>query len=255
MKRNMKAWGISWPKNYWLREGLKSFINLNSKVIRNRLLISTRKLKDPVKKRAQERGVHIEDHDFVGVSYPNPADLMIPGTDLPWVFTSQHAVKAILAAKPSPVELERVNCYCIAGKTEQLAMDNGFKVKGIAKDSMALARLIDQNGERGVHHLTSNIRLEDLANYLKKKGIRVNVAEVYLKELDTLEVNKPYWGILFFSPSQVKSFKIVNKLDPKSKVFCIGKTTASALEGHPNVYIASGHSEEKMMESVYQELN
>jgi uroporphyrinogen-III synthase len=40
---------------------------------------------------------------------------------------------------------------------------------------------------------------------------------------------KQYDGILFFSPSAVKSYFSVNKLNEEIKVFAVGKTTADSI--------------------------
>jgi uroporphyrinogen-III synthase len=44
------------------------------------------------------------------------------------------------------------------------------------------------------------------------------------------KISKEYYGILFFSPSGVRSFFKVNKLESKTILFAIGNTTANEIK-------------------------
>ncbi|MBA3674102.1 MAG: uroporphyrinogen-III synthase, partial [Chitinophagaceae bacterium] len=81
-----------------------------------------------------------------------------------------------------------------------------------------------------VHFFCGNQRRDELPNKLKAEGIEVEEIIVY----ETIETpqkmsRKQYDGILFFSPSAVKSYFSLNKLNEEIQVFAVGKTTADSI--------------------------
>jgi uroporphyrinogen-III synthase len=63
---------------------------------------------------------------------------------------------------------------------------------------------------------------------------------------------KHYDGIFFFSPSAVKSFFSLNKLNEEIQVFAIGKTTGDAIQKNIDreLIIAETPGEENMIDQV-----
>ena len=73
---------------------------------------------------------------------------------------------------------------------------------------------------------------------------------VYETKQKSYKINQAFDGILFFSPSGVKSFLENNALDNKT-CFCIGTTTAKALENRTkNIIIASQPTVENVIDEV-----
>jgi uroporphyrinogen-III synthase len=68
-----------------------------------------------------------------------------------------------------------------------------------------------------------------LPELLKKKNIGVNEIIVYKTIITPQKIEKKYDGILFFSPSAVKSFFEKNILDGQTVLFAIGSTTADKI--------------------------
>lgn len=82
--------------------------------------------------------------------------------------------------------------------------------------------------------------------------------EVYKTSLNQLSFPQEFDGIMFYSPSGVKSFTSENKIK-ESTVFCIGRTTAKEAEKHTkNIVIATKPSIENLIVTVvkhYKEKN
>ena len=93
-------------------------------------------------------------------------------------------------------------------------------------------------------------RRDELPSILNDAGIEVDEIAVY----QTIEVphiiKKDYHGILFFSPSAVRSFFKVNKANGKTILFAIGNTTAAEIKKFSNNKILV--SDEPGKESLVQ---
>ena len=105
----------------------------------------------------------------------------------------------------------------------------------------------------GVFFFCGKQRREELPDKLKLAEIELEEIVVY----ETFETpqkitRKSYDGILFFSPSAVKSFFSLNKLNEQIQIFAIGKTTAEFLEKHTNkeVDVAEIPTEESMFKQI-----
>ena len=67
-------------------------------------------------------------------------------------------------------------------------------------------------------------------------------------------ITEKYDGILFFSPSAIKSFFSVNTISSGTVCFAIGETTANILKENINnkIIISKDMSAEKMIETVVE---
>ena len=95
-------------------------------------------------------------------------------------------------------------------------------------------------------------RRDELPGILRNNDIEVNEIVVYQTVIVPHKVDKKYHGILFFSPSAVKSFFSLNKLNEEIRVFAIGKTTADAIQKNTDreLIIAETPGEENMIDQV-----
>ena len=73
-------------------------------------------------------------------------------------------------------------------------------------------------------------RRDELPGLLKKNKIEVKEIVVYKTTATPEKIEKRYDGILFFSPSAIKSFFQKNKLDEQVTLFVIGNTTADEIK-------------------------
>ncbi|MFT3680987.1 MAG: uroporphyrinogen-III synthase [Ferruginibacter sp.] len=147
------------------------------------------------------------------------------------VFTSMNAVEAVAA------ELEGQqpdwSIYCIGTSTQKLVVQyfGEHTIAGTAPDASELADMIvEEDLSDEVVFFCGDQRRDELPSILNDAAIDVNEIVVY----QTIElphiIQKEYGGILFFSPSAVKSFFKKNKLSEKTILFSIGNTTAAEIK-------------------------
>ncbi|HEX4851773.1 MAG TPA: uroporphyrinogen-III synthase [Puia sp.] len=74
-----------------------------------------------------------------------------------------------------------------------------------------------------------DLRRDELPDILKEGGVEINELVVYETKLTPVKVSMRYDGILFFSPSAIKSFFTLNELPSKTVLFSIGETTRATL--------------------------
>jgi uroporphyrinogen-III synthase len=92
-----------------------------------------------------------------------------------------------------------------------------------------------------------------LPKALKEAGVKFNEIQVYETILTPQKIKTTPDAILFFSPSGVESYLKDNKIK-KELCFCIGETTASALEKIcKNIIVADQPSVENVIEDVIEE--
>ena len=124
------------------------------------------------------------------------------------------------------------NIYCIGNTTKKLAEDHfgRISIAGTAANAKELADVITTEGLKQIVFFCGNQRRDELPAKLKAKNVFVDELVVYNTIETPVLINKKYDGILFFSPSGVNSFFSINKVDHKTQLFAIGKTTATAIQ-------------------------
>jgi uroporphyrinogen-III synthase len=85
---------------------------------------------------------------------------------------------------------------------------------------------VEDKSVKQIVFFCGNQRRDLLPVQLKKNGIDVEELIVYKTIEKPQTVSKKYDGILFFSPSGVRSFFSKNELKKQTIIFAIGKTTA-----------------------------
>lgn len=149
--------------------------------------------------------------------------------------TAVNAVKEFLSSRPA------WKIFCI-----------GYKTKKIVVETFGQRNLIDtaDNGEQlaaeiikyplqgRIVFFSGNQRRELMPALLKLNGIALEELVVYNTIEKPQVISKIYDGILFFSPSAVRSFFSKNTLSPRVLLFAIGATTANEIKlftSHPVV--------------------
>lgn len=145
-----------------------------------------------------------------------------------YIFTSQNAVEAFfhyLSNYQGNGQLEKA-CFCVGEKTKLLLQKNGLKVVKMAQNAAELAHFIAKyHKNESFLFLCGNRRNDDLPAILSKNEIHFKEITVYDTELTSQHFSESFDGILFFSPSGVKSYTMANYIG-NSVAFCIGNTTA-----------------------------
>ena len=147
------------------------------------------------------------------------------------IFSSQNAVLSLIEQNGWEI-LKTKTVFCVGIKTKDLLESNGFKVAVYMDYASELAEIITLiYNKENYTFLSGNLRMETLPNALKSAGITFNEIEVYQTTLAPFKISEQekFAGIMFFSPSGVESYLTNNKIK-KEICFCIGTTTAKALE-------------------------
>src|SRR5688572_18724344 len=108
-------------------------------------IVCTRKIDVEKKKLAMNKGILIDDMDFISIRYIHDGALAttLKKMDLPFVFTSQHAVKALSQVIENDISrLKNTSCFCLNGATSRSALELGFNIIAQSQDARSLARKI-----------------------------------------------------------------------------------------------------------------
>jgi uroporphyrinogen-III synthase len=144
-------------------------------------------------------------------------------------FTSANAVSYVLARIANRVP--DWNVYCLEGKTARMVTDffGPSQPLATAPDGESLAKRILSDRVRELVFFCGNHRRDLLPSMLAQQQVAVHELVVYETKLTPKLVGKKFDAILFFSPSAVKSFFLMNKIDKETILFAIGQTTAEAI--------------------------
>ena len=211
----------------------------------NRIL-STKKLSRALKKKFSDAEMELVEKNFIqtkSISFETPQlnDYL--------VFTSKKAVKSVL--KSDVKNVHTISCLCVGSKTKKILEKKGFTVIESADYAEDLIQIIDSKYKSSSFtFFCGNIRRNTIPNYFQQNKIVCNETIVYETKLKPHHIKKEYDSVLFFSPSGVNSFLKNNTLENKT-CFCIGTTTAKALENRTkNIVIASQPTVENVINEV-----
>ena len=170
------------------------------------------------------------------------------------IFTSKNAVKIILKNSVIKNKLVNKNIYCVGKSTAELIKKNNLNLIKSEDNSKNLSKFIlanFKNSKNSFTYFSGKKRIRELENNLKKNNINIIVHEVYDTLLTPIKINDLYDGVIFYSPSAVKSFFKGNNSLNNTYGFCIGNTTAKELSNYSNRFsVAKSNSEENMLESI-----
>jgi uroporphyrinogen-III synthase len=196
-------------------------------------ILSTRPLSPEVIGKASLHSVSIDCISFIETEAIQKEELatsirQLQSKPITAVFTSMNAVDAVsvyLKEKP------KWQVYCMGHTTKQLVAEafGTDDIKGTANNASLLADQIIQHGVKEVYFFCGDQRRDELPDKLRTGNIKVNEVTVYHTIHQPQIVDKPYDGILFFSPSAVESFFSINKPKRDTILFAIGNTTADAI--------------------------
>ena len=197
-------------------------------------VLSTKKLLVNQKQFLLNANISLVEADFISI---NQKKVNIETINENLIFTSQNAVLSLIEnlEDTDTIELlKKKNVFCVGMKTKGLLEENGFNViayTGYVADLAEIITLI--YGKEKFTFFGGNLRRDTLPDALKEAKIVFNEIEVYQTILNPQKVNGTFDGILFYSPSGIQSYLKDNKIN-KETCFCIGTTTADALENITN---------------------
>ena len=213
-------------------------------------ILSTKVLLSPQKQALLNEGFSVTEANFIKTE---SSDFDLKGINDNLIFTSQNAAQSVLL-HPKCSALKTKNVFCVGLKTKALLEENGFNVAvyvDYASDLAEIITLIYSN--ESYTFFSGNLRKETLPNALKEAKVNFNEIQVYETTLTPQKIKTTIDGILFFSPSAIESYLMENKI--KNEIcFCIGSTTAEALEKTTrNIIIADQPSVENVIEDIIEE--
>ncbi|CAN5164087.1 uroporphyrinogen-III synthase [soil metagenome] len=197
-------------------------------------LLCTRPVSDAVIKQAASLDIEIDVISFISTESLLNSEIVnlikaFYSKKISVVFTSMNAVEQVASCITGKPDWK---IYCIGGTGEKLVNDV-FGVSAIAataNNAAQLAEIIIADKTDKVVFFCGNIRREELPQKLRNAKIDVEEVVVY-KTIETpVQIKKDYDGILFFSPSAVKSFFNSNTIKKEPPLFAIGSTTAAAIK-------------------------
>ena len=215
---------------------------------------------------AGDNGIFIEVKDFIQIKpLLNEALLgedhllQVFRKDAIHVFTSANAAKILSKCyfhqHDTFYVIGKPNICCISGSTRK-AVENVFPDCNILAESpygSELGNAIVALGNiTSVNFFCGNIRRNELPDTLKKANIEVKEFVIYESIPAPTVTATDYDGILFFSPSAVKSYLSANRLDSKTVCFAIGRTTATELREHTDnkIIMSTNISEDAMVQTA-----
>ncbi len=227
-------------------------------------LLSTKELDPGVQDRLVQAGFKITIKTFIsikpvtGVEIKNKIKHALQfSSNL--IFTSSNAVeifKNFFNERELITTQQSFNIFCISGKTLQAIKSlekNEIKEVVYADNAALLAEKILIKDVADCSFFSGNIRKDELPVKLKEAGIKMNEVVLYNTVENANEIAGNFDGVLFFSPSAVKSFFSVNKLKSACVCFAIGNTTATAISDHcKNIIVAKQPAQSAMAENIIE---
>lgn len=172
------------------------------------------------------------------------------------IFTSANAIKAV--SQVESVDYSAWNIFCLEGATLN-AVNKYLKNASVidtADNAMVLALKIANHGIKHLTFFCSFIHLDLLPDMLSGIGVQVDVIHAYETVLIPKTVENKYSGVIFYSPSGVKSYFSANTANTPETFFAIGETTAKALEVYnKKLIISSKPTPESMVDLVINYYN
>lgn len=206
-------------------------------------VLSTKKLSISQKELFLNSGLSLVEYDAISIeilSFEMPLHINKA------IFTSQNAVHSYFKNKSENTSIEQV--FCVGEKTAALLFENGENVVKIEENASKLADFISNSFKNEEFYFFSgNLRKDEILNIRKSSKNIIFELKSYKTTLKITKFDQFFDGILFFSPSGVKSFASEN-ITADSVAICIGETTAAeARNFFKDVLVANSTSVESVI--------
>ncbi len=212
-------------------------------------ILATKKLSELCKQKLLDAGFYIDEIEFIKIiMLPVRAEKSLENI----ILTSNNALKSLL--QQIPIERLRESSFFVVGnQTSQSLLSLGLNVTQLKPYGEQLAEaIIKHHFTKSFTYFSGNLRRDLLPKMLIENGISLEEVMTYRTVLNPIKLDRKYDGILFFSPSGVSSLLTNNTLGDEM-CFCIGKTTAAALEGKtPNILVAETPNMESLTDLCRQ---
>lgn len=147
-----------------------------------------------------------------------------------WVFSSKYAVKSISKLLP---KLNIPNSvYTVGANTSHKLAELGISSIHPETHTMKeLASLLSNKKRISIIHFCGNLKIAELGDLLDEHAnIQITSIQVYKNTLTPQKIDSSTFdGMVFMSPSAVRSYFNENAVNTSHTLFCIGTTTAHEL--------------------------
>lgn len=218
-------------------------------------LLSTRPVGKDAQEKASRHQIHIDEASFIETEESidtRKAEIIreLIAQKIAIVFTSMNAVEAVHKQVTGKTNWE---FFCIGNTTRNLVNKyfGGENISGFSDNASKLAEvIIVEKNIKKVIFFCGDQRRDELPEKLKKNNIEVEEIEVYKTKAIPQQVSKKYDGILFFSPSAVKSYFSINTINSSTKLFAIGETTANEIKNFTDqsIFVAEKPGKENLVD-------
>lgn len=205
--------------------------------MQNKYILSTAPVTESILRESEDMGIYIDVVSFIETREIEDEAVSIKIKELAKkeivaIFTSKVAVGVVEKYITSPAKWK---IYCVGEVTEKyIRKDIGNNIHGSENNASALAEIIIEDNVKNVIFFCGDIHREELPVKLKEAGIGVEEIVVYKTVETPHPIVKKYDGILFFSPSAVRSYFKLNSVLLLTNLFAIGSTTADEIKKYSN---------------------
>ncbi|MFD2100320.1 uroporphyrinogen-III synthase [Flagellimonas iocasae] len=215
-------------------------------------VLSTKILTPSQKELFLNSGLGLVEYNALKIEF---LDVEIPLNYENYIFTSKNAVKAFLN-RTEGTEYSNYKMFCVGEKTKRFLEENGLKVSKVANNSSDLAHFIAENHQNeGFLFVCGNLRREELPQILSENNVQHKEVEVYQTHLNAKQFSRNFDGLLFYSPSGVRSYIQANRIAGES-IFCIGETTAAEASKYSNqIIVANKPTVENVLVQAIKEMS
>ena len=236
--------------DYIIERGGKRLMD-ELKNVDKRVNIYSTKALTPSQSNLFHNDITVKSSDFIQISLNRLVPNVLKSKTENVVITSKNAVESLIT-NFSTDDLQFKNIYCVGRRTKRLVEQTIGKVKHTEKNAKKLAEyLVEYIEGTEVTYFCSDLRLDDLPTILEKNNITVKEVEAYKTKFASAKIDEKADGIMFYSPSTVKSYMIQNK--GNNIAFCIGETTAREAKPYfKDVRVAKVPTVESVIEMVNQ---
>lgn len=223
-------------------------------------ILCTRPISEELLLSAKRKGINIETVSFIETTAIDTIDVqqeiensLLQSATV--VFTSMNAVEAVatyLEDQEPDWQIYTMGVTCKELVKEYFGEES---IAGTASSATELAELIVEDANTNeVIFFCGDQRRDELPSILQSNDIEVFEIEVYHTIPTPHKITKHYDGILFFSPSAVRSFFQKNKSEPNSIFFAIGETTQKEIEKFTSnkVIVSSESGKESLVKEMIE---
>ncbi|MDQ7916623.1 uroporphyrinogen-III synthase [Mesonia sp. MT50] len=206
-------------------------------------ILSTKKLDKHQEQLMLNANISFVSYDAIRISFYK--ELLFPQKVENAIVTSKNTWQAIKD------KISIKNAFVVGIKTTQLLQESGIEIIESTDYGKDLAQKIcSTHSAKEFHFFCGKQRRDELPTQLKINNISFTETQVYDTLENHREFSQEFDGILFFSPSGVKSFCAVNDIK-SATAFCIGTTTAKEAEKYTkNIIIANQPTIENVIVQV-----